>query len=749
MTEYNVTKRDGSIVPFDVEKIHKAVEWAAEGLDVSVSEVELKQKLALYNNINTSDLQKILIQSAAELISPFQPDYQFMAARMLLMDIRKTAYGQYHPISIKEQIHKHKSRYDSLLWESYTDADYDALEKIIDHDRDMLIAYAGMSQMASKYLLQDRTTKKVFESPQMLYMLVMMTLFAKEKNRLEWISRGYDALSRMKFSLPTPIMAGIRTKVRQGASCVKIECDDSLESISEVAKAIISYISRKAGIGLGIGRIRAEHSPIRGGDTKHTGLVPFIKMFQAAVKSCSQGGVRGGAATLFYPLWHLDVEQLLVLKNGMGGDDVRARHLDYGVQINGFLYERLKKGEKITLFSPHEVKDLYEAFFADQELFAKLYVQYENDPSIRKSSIKAVDLFNILQNERSGTGRIYIENVDNQNKHSAFIPTVAPVRQSNLCVEIGLPTKPLTQDAGEIALCVLSAINVGALESLHELEGIAEIVVRLLDNLIDYQEYPMKQAEIPTKARRSLGIGVNNFAYYLAKNGVDYLNPKAIAMTDELFEHIQFYLLKASNNLAREKGACEWFNETKYSQGILPIDTCSENLPRICNRELSLDWETLRASIVAFGLRNSTLTAQMPSETSSQITNATNGIETPRSMITVKQSKDGAFSQLVPEVEKLGLMYTSPWHENFNTANAKLVAMMQRYIDQSISYNEYYDAFSQPGGMLSNEKLLRHMIFCHQLGIKTMYYHNAKPSATDDQSALVDTNACGDGGCVI
>ena len=619
-----VTKRDGRTEAIDLDKIHKVIAWAADGLDnVSVSQVELKSHIQFYDGIKTRDIHETIIKAAADLISEDTPDYQYLAARLAIFHLRKIAYGEFEPPHLYDHVSKltEMDKYDAHILADYSRAEFDELNDHIDHWRDMNLAYAAAEQMAGKYLVQDRVTKTVYESPQFLYMLVGMCLFAgydkqyDAATRMDFVKRFYDAASTFKISLPTPIMSGVRTPSRQFSSCVLIECGDSLDSINATTSAIVRYVSQRAGIGVNAGNIRALGSPIRGGEAKHTGCIPFYKLFQTAVKCCSQGGVRGGAATLFYPLWHLEVESLLVLKNNRGVEDNRVRQMDYGVQINKTLYTRLIKGQDITLFSPSDVPGLYEAFFADQEKFERLYTQYEADDSIRKRSVPASDLFSLMMQERASTGRIYVQNVDHCNTHSPFDPSVAPVRQSNLCMEIALPTKPLdniNDEDGEIALCTLSAVNLGKVDELTDIEEPAELIVRALDALLDYQDYPVKAAENGSMRRRTLGVGVINYAYYLAKNGTKYSDEKALGLTHRTFEALQYYLLKASTQLAREQGACPAFNETTYSQGILPIDTYKDDLDGICNEPLQLDWETLRADIQTHGLRNSTLTLMPP-----------------------------------------------------------------------------------------------------------------------------------------
>ena len=750
-----VTKRDGRLEPIDLDKIHKVIAWAAHDLDnVSVSQVELKSHIQFYEGIKTRDIHETIIKSAADLISEDTPDYQYLAARLAIFHLRKIAYNRFTPPHLFDHVTTltNAGKYDEHILVDYSRAEFDELEEYLDHWRDMNLAYAAVEQMAGKYLVQDRVTKTVYESPQFLYMLVGMCLFSRydKSERLDYVKRFYDATSQFKISLPTPIMSGVRTPSRQFSSCVLIECGDSLDSINATTSAIVRYVSQRAGIGINAGRIRALGSPIRGGEAQHTGCIPFYKLFQTAVKCCSQGGVRGGAATLFYPIWHLEVESLLVLKNNRGVEDNRVRHMDYGVQLNKTMYTRLIKGQDISLFSPGDTPGLYDAFFEDQDKFEELYTKYENDPSIRSRQIPAADLFSLMMQERASTGRIYIQNVDHCNTHSPFDPTVAPIRQSNLCMEIALPTKPLdniNDEEGEIALCTLSAVNLGKVENVSDIEEPAELIVRALEALLDYQDYPVKAAQNGSMRRRTLGVGVINYAYYLAKNGVRYSDDSALGLTHQTFEALQFYLLKASNKLAKEQGACPAFNETTYSQGILPIDTYKKDLDKICQEPLHLDWETLRTEITTHGLRNSTLTALMPSETSSQIANATNGIEPPRGLVSIKASKDGILKQVVPDIGTLRHQYELLWQMPNNDGYLKLVAVMQKFVDQSISANTNYDPVRYEGGRVPMKILLKDLLNAYKMGVKTLYYHNTRDGANDAQADMEDD--CAGGACKI
>lgn len=906
MNNINVIKRNGEKEPLDIGKIHKVITWACEGLEnVSVSEVEMKSKIQFCDNIKTADIHQIMVKSAADLISERTPNYQYVAARLAIFDIRKKAFGDFPPPDLYTFIQKMVSeeRYDHYILDNYSQEEINELNDYLVHDRDFDFAYAAVKQLEGKYLLQDRTTGQIYESPQLMYAGISLAIFAKypKETRMSYVKRFYDAVSKFVISLPTPIMAGLRTKVRQFASCVLINVDDSLDSLCAANTATVKYVSQKAGIGLNLGAIRAVGTKIRDGQTAHTGNIPFYKWFQAAVKSCSQGGVRGGAATVYYPLWHKEAESLLVLKNNRGVEDNRARHMDYGVQINKTLYTRLIKGGNISLFSPNEVPGLLEAFYADQDKFEQLYAKYEADESIERVTVKAVDLFSILMQERASTGRIYIQNVDHCNTHSAFNPKLAPVTQSNLCVsgdtmiltseghrrmdenvgekftiwngyewsenveivqtntnqklyrvtysldggklrgyldateyhkwyiqdekgeyvetrtnqlkvgdkletgnavgfcegptkqrylalpceiesieeleglhdtycvneplrhkvifngiltgncsEINLPTKPMSRldcTDGEIALCILAGVNMGKVNKPEDMEDPCDLLVRALDAIIDYQEYPVKAAENSTINRRMLGIGVINHAYFLAKHFTRYSDAESKKLTHRYFEALQYYCLKASNNLAKELGACKWFNETTYAQGLLPIDTYKKDVDAICDEPLHFDWEALRQEIKEHGLRNSALTTQFPSETSSQISNATNGIEPPRGYISIKASKDGILKQVVPEFDRLRDQYELLWDMPSNKGYLENVAIMQKFIDQSISTNTNYDPKKYPDGKVPMKTLLQDLLMAYKLGLKTLYYQNTRDGADDKQEDLDD--GCAGGACKL
>lgn len=740
MSQILVVKRTGEKEPLDLDKFHKVVSFACENLsNVSASEVEIKSHIQFYNGITTSEIQECIIKAASELISEETPNYQYVAGRLINYHIRKQVFGKFEPDNLYDHYEKivGLGYYDAELATAYTLDEWDLLNKYIKHERDLSLTYAAMEQFRGKYLVKNRVTGQIFETPQIAYMLIAMTLFqnyAKE-TRLKYVKDYYDMISQHYVSLPTPIMAGVRTPQRQFSSCVLIETADSLDSINATSSAIVKYVSQKAGIGVGIGSIRAIGSPIRGGDAVHTGVIPFARLFQSAVKSCSQGGVRGGAATLYYPIWHLEVEDLLVLKNNKGTEMNRLRQMDYGVQFNKLMYERLVTGGNITLFSPKDVPGLYESFFADQNKFRELYEKAERSRSIRKKSIPAVELFSAFMQERKDTGRVYLMNVDHANDHGSFLPDVAPVRQSNLCAEITLPTKPLNDihdPNGEIALCTLSAINWGVIDKPEDFEKPCEMAVRALDELLDYQSYPVKAAEIANKARRSLGIGIINFAYWLAKNDLNYqdIDEAGLRKIDTMTEAWSYYLIKASVKLAKEKGACDWNDQTKYSQGILPVDTYKKDVDQLLGSDYdSTRWNGLREDLRQYGIRNSTLMALMPAETSAQISNSTNGIEPPRALVSVKQSKDGVLAQVVPDIRRLKNKYDLLWDQRSPVGYLKIMAVLQKYVDQAISVNTSYNPKFYENEEIPMSEMLQHLLLCYKWGIKNLYYCNTYDGA--------------------
>jgi ribonucleoside-diphosphate reductase alpha chain len=756
-TQIQVTKRDGTKEPLDLNKFHKVVSWACEGLsNVSESEVEIRSRIQFYNGIKTSDIQETLIKAAADLISVDTPSYQYVAGRLVNYHLRKEVYGDYSIPDLATHICNviDLGYYDKNIVTWYSADDLSVLNDYVDHSRDFKIAYVGMEQFRGKYLIKNRVSGKIYETPQMAYMLIAMVLFRNypKETRLQWVKDFYDATSNFEISLPTPIMAGLRSPQKQFSSCVLIETDDSLDSINATASSIVKYVSQKAGIGIGAGRIRALGSPIRNGDTSHTGVVPFFKHFQSAVKSCSQGGVRGGAATLYYPIWHLEVEDLLVLKNNKGTEDNRIRGLDYGVQFNKVMYERLLSGGVITLFSPGDVPDLYDSFFTNTEKFRELYEKYERSSRIRKKQIPAIDLFSAFMQERKDTGRIYLMNVDHANDHGSFIKEVAPIRQSNLCCEINLPTKPLNDindPNGEISLCTLAAINWGKIRDPNDFERPCRLAVRALDELLDYQDYPVRAAKGSTMARRPLGVGIINLAYWLARNDISYqhIDHDGLNRLHGYTEGWAYYLIKASVELAKEKGACPKSGETKYAQGIFPIDTYKKEVDELASPTYRFDWDALRENARQFGIRNSTLMALMPSETSAQISNATNGIEPPRSLVSVKQSKDGVLKQVVPEVRKLKNKYDLLWDQKSPEGYIKICAILQKFIDQGISVNTSYNPKFYEEEKIPMSEMIGHLLMFYKYGGKQLYYFNTNDGAGELEEAAFPASEVSEEDC--
>lgn len=740
----NVTKRDGTTQVFDLEKVHKVLEWACEDITgVSISEIELKANIQLYDKIPAYDIHELLIKSAAELISEHTPNYQFVAARLISYKLRKEVYGDYTPWPLAQIIIENVSRgvYDGSIMEKYSRDEIDELDAYIKHDRDDTFTYAGMEQFRGKYLVQDRRTKEHYETPQMLYMMVAATLFINysKETRMKYVKDYYDAISQFYISLPTPIMAGVRTPTRQFSSCVLIESGDSLDSINATATSIVKYISKKAGIGIGAGSIRAEGAKVGDGSVVHTGLVPFLKYFQSAVKSCSQGGVRGGAATVYLPIWHYEFEDLIVLKNNKGTEENRVRHMDYAFQLNKLMYERLLSGGNITFFDPNDVPGLYEAFFADQDKFKELYEKYERAYSIRKKTLPAMEVFSNLLQERKDTGRIYIMNVDHANDHGSFIPDLAPIRMSNLCCEIDLPTTPLEaydDHTGEISLCTLSAINWGLINETPEFEKYCDLAVRALDELLDYQDYPIAAAENGTKNRRPLGIGIINLAYFLAKRGLKY-DESAFEIVDEYAEAWSYYLIKASAQLAKEKGEIPLKKHTKYARGEFPNDTYKSAIDNLVEHKIRFPWEDLRKQVLETGTRNSTLMALMPAETSAQISNSTNGIEPPRALVSYKQSKDGVMAQVVPGYHHLKNKYDLLWEQESPDGYLKICAILQKYIDQGISVNTSYNPEFYEDNKIPMSTMITDLVTAYKYGLKQLYYFNTYDGAgeiTDNET---------------
>ena len=742
MSNINVLKRDGTIEDLNLEKVHKMVEFAVEGLaGVSASQVEIQSGLQFCDGIKSADIQEILIRSASDLISEEHPNYQYVAARLLLFGLRKAVHG--HP-EILPPLLEHvkgcidKGVYDGTIVNRYSEEEWDRIDSFVDHERDYLFTYAGLRHVVDKYLVQDRSSGELYESPQQMYIMISATLFANypKETRLDYVRRYYNAISTHKINIPTPIMGGVRTPIRQFASCVLVDIDDTLDSIFSSDMAIGKYVSQRAGIGINAGRIRGINSKIRGGEVQHTGVIPFLKKFEATVRCCTQNGIRGGSATVHFPIWHQEIEDIIVLKNNKGTQDNRVRKLDYSIQLSSLFYQRFIEAGEITLFSPHEVPGLYDAF--GTEYFDDLYIRYENDKSIPRKTIDAQELILDLLKERGETGRIYLMNIDHCNSHSSFKDKV---NMSNLCQEITLPTDPIDHidDAGgEIALCILSAINVGKITQLDQLEDLCDLSVRGLEELIDYQQYPVAAAKRSTLARRSLGVGYIGLAHYIAKNKVKYSDPQAWKLVHDLSEAFQYYLLKTSNQIAKEKGACEYFDHTKYSDGLLPIDTYKKDVDDIVPNVLNYDWDTLRNDIKTHGLRHSTLSAQMPSESSSIVSNATNGVAPPRDYVSIKKSKKGPLKQVVPGFPYLKSNYTLLWDMPSNEGYIKVIAVMQKFFDQGISGNWSYNPENYPDNEVPTSVMAQDWLTTYKYGWKTSYYQNTYDAKKDTEEPIAE-----------
>ena len=770
--EILVTKRNGKKEPLDINKLHKVVSYACDGLTgVSASEVEIKSQIQFYSGIKSCDIQETLIKAASVLITEETPNYQYVAGRLINYKLRKDVYGDYNPIPLYDHVQNviDLGFYTSELNDWYTKDDFEKMEMFLDHSRDESLTYVGMEQFRGKYLVKNRVTGDIHETPQMLYILIAATLFHSypKETRMKYVKDYYDMTSKHIISLPSPVMAGVRTTQKQFSSCVLIECGDSLDSIGATSNSILKYVAQKAGIGINAGRLRALGSPIRNGDAYHTGVIPFLKLFQASVGSCSQGGIRKGSATTYFPIWHLEIEDLVVLKNNKGVEENRVRQMDYGIQISKLFYERLVKNQDVTLFCPNDVPELYEVFFSNQDEFKRLYEIAEKKTGIRKKRIKAQELFSAILNERTDTGRIYIMNVDNCNDHGSFKPEVAPIKQSNLCCEITLPTKAMGYDDSLIALCTLSAINWGKIDSPEDFKKPCELAVRALDALLSYQDFPVEAARLHTEYYRPLGVGITNLAYFMAKNGLDYNgNQETYDTIDEFAEAWSYYLIKASVDLAKEFGPCVASHHTKYSEGILPIDTYKKKeIDKLVSRKSEMDWDSLREELKKWGTRNSTLMALMPAETSSQISNSTNGIEPPRGYISIKQSKDGTLAQVVPGYPRFRKKYQLLWDIESPEGYLNICGILQKYIDQAISVNTSYNPEFYPNNKIPMSVLMSHLIKHYQLGGKTLYYNNTYDGATDEmkievlpkdsnvvnikKSPVTEEHGCADGGCIL
>ncbi len=721
-----VKKRNGKLEDFSPEKLNEVVVWACEGLEANPSDIVMNANLQLYSGIKTSKIHEVLINSSANLINIKNSDYQWSTSRLLSFFTRKQLFGIFKDEdmpSIEEvfQTNVKLSFYDSKIIKKWNEEELEVIESIIDHSNDSLLTYASYKKMLDSYVVKNRVTGYAYETPQYSFIVIAMTL----ENTVDGVRNLYTSLVNKSISFPTPIMAGVRTNSKQYASCVLIDSGDDLESIYASAHAIGRFVSRKAGIGLNFSRWRALGSSIRNGEVFHTGVIPFLKLMQSAVKSCSQGGVRDGSATTNFPIWHPEISDLLVLKNNKGTDDNRVKNLDYCVQLTGFFLKRMLKNEKISLFSTSDAPKLVDLWGLPE--FDELYLKYEADKKIKRTEIDGQELLLSIATERLNTGRLYISFIDNVNSTNQF---KSRINMTNLCCEISLPTSPIidvNSDEGEIALCNLGGLNLGNLkgsDTFYLMEKPLKDIVRALDTVIDIQEYPVKAAEKQLK-RRSIGVGVTNFAYWMAKNNFTYDDDNALPLIDELFEHFQFYLIKASMELAKERGACEWFGETKYSEGVMPFDNINEEAKKLVNRPLTLDWEWLRKEVMAHGMRNSVLSAQMPVESSSMVTNSTNGLEAPRELVTVKTNKSGASTvMVVPDGKKLASKYTLSWDITSNSCINKITSVVQKWLDQAISVNHYYNPTLFEGNQIPAKVIIKDIVEFYKLGGKNLYYAN-------------------------
>lgn len=748
-----VTKRNGETEELDLEKMHKVVIQACEGISgVSPSEIVMTSNLKMHNKIKTTDIQETLIKSCASLITEEAPNYQYAAGRLVSYHIRKEVFNGDPIPDLLTHIKKviGLGFYDKQLLEMYDEQEWRQMGKWIHHDRDDKFTYAAMEMWRSKYLVRNRIENHLLETPQFAYMLIAAVFFHRypKETRLQWVKRFYDSLSNFVISLPTPILAGVRTPNRQFSSCTLIDSDDSLDSIFAVAHAVGLYVANRAGIGINGGRIRAVGSKIRSGEAYSTGVVPFYRVWESSIRSCHQGGLRSGSGTIYAPFWHYEIEDIMVLKNNKGTEDNRLRHVDWTIQFSKLAYERLITGSHITLFDPNEVPDLYDAFFRDENEFKQLYEAAERKTSIRKKKISALELFSKFIQERKGTGRLYSMNADHANKHGAFRPELAPIKMSNLCTEILLPTKPLRtidDPEAEIALCILGSVNLAAIKEPDDFKEPCELLVRALDELIDFQSYPVKAAERSATKRRTLGIGINNLAYWLAKNDLTYQNitEEGLGKIDALMEGFSYHLIKTSADLALEKGACEFCADTKYSQGLVALDTYKKDVDDLVQRKTSYDWDSLRKQLKTTGIRNSTLSAVMPSETNSLIINATNGVEPPRALVSIKQSKDGVVSQVVPEIYRLKNKYDLLWDQKSPKGYLKIMAVVQKWIDQTISTNTSYNPTYYPNGEIPLSEMLNDVLFCYKHGICNLYYCNTYDGAGEvEVQPQTDCESC-------
>lgn len=737
--EIFIKKRGGALEKFSADKINKVLQWATEGIkNVSFEEVAMNAHLSFFDGMTSDNIHVALIEAAAQQISVEKPNYQYVASRLLNYQLRKRVWGGKNPPKLYDLVKTNieKFVYDEQILEWYSKKDFDKLDEYLKHDRDLDFSYAGIKQLCDKYLIQNRSTKEIYETPQFAYMLIAMTFFKNYKeNRLDYVKKAYNYFSKHKINLPTPIMAGVRSVMKSYASCSLFTVDDTLKSIFSNNSAVGYATASRYGIGLNLSRLRATNAPIRNGEVIHTGPIPFAKAFESTVKSCHQNGIRGGSATVNFAWFHYDIMDILVLKNNAGTDDNRVRKLDYCIGLDKLIFERFIENKDVTLFSYHECQSLWNRFGYDD--FKEKYEKAENNKNIKfKKKVKARDLLMLLAKERLETGRIYTMFVDHANSHGSWLDQVDT---SNLCLEVNHPLIPINDvndPNGEIGVCILAAVNWLEITSDDEMKSVCDVIVRMLDSLIEHQNYFVPAAENFAKKRRSLGVGITNLAAMLAREGVKYWDKEAPNIAARWMEKMSYYLIDASVEMAKEFGPCEKFDRTKFSQGILPVDTYKKDVDEFITEPLNMDWEGLREKIKTHGMRHSTLTACMPVESSSVIQSSTNGIEPPRSLISHKGSKTNILPVVVPGVEKYKDDYTFAFDMPDNSGYLRVAAAIQKFTDMSISTNTYYIPSRYPQNKVPVQDVIKDMMLAYKYGLKNLYYANTDDG--DKQTAMSD-----------
>jgi len=746
----NVIKRSGAKEPLTLEKWQAQVAKVCKGIaDVSPSMIEIKSQLHFYDGITTTQIDGITLRAIVDLIDVENnsdvghTNYQYVAGKQRVSMLRKDVYGSYEVPHLYEIVKKNVATglYTNELLTWYSEEDWNKMNDMLDHSKDEQYSYAAIEQLIEKYLVKNRSTKEIYETPQIRYMVAAATVFHKEEPnnaRMRYIKEYYNAASDGLFTLATPVLAGLGTPTKQFSSCVLIRSDDDLDSIFASGEMMAKYASKRAGIGLEIGRLRPLGSPIRGGEIMHTGMIPFLKKWFGDLRSCSQGGIRNASATVFYPIWHHQFDDLIVLKNNQGTEETRVRHMDYGVVLSAFFWRRFKNKENITFFDPNEVPDLYEAFYQNTELFEELYVKYEKRKDLRTKTMSAEEVFKSgILKERTDTGRIYLVFIDNVMKQGPFDPEYHTIYQSNLCCEILLPTKSfkrLDDPDGRIALCTLGSINWGAFRNPEDMRRACRILHRSLNNILDYQDFLSIQSKLSNDEIRPLGIGITNLAYWHAKRNFKYGEKDALADVKSWMEHQSFYLTEASVELAKERGKCLGSDQTRYGKGVFPWELRAKGVNELTNFATELDWETLRSQMKEHGVRNATQMAVAPVESSSVVINSTNGIEMPMSLISVKESKAGSFVQVVPEYHKLKNKYQMMWDQKDCDGYLKTAAVIAAYVDQSISTNTFYNPAHFPERKVPTTLIAKNLMQAHYYGLKTFYYSLINKAGSKQQA---------------